>query len=81
MAVRPRIGWLDSAAIMVVVFLFISIPLLAFILVVSGYGVASSIARYALTGDRSELIAASLWLVAFFATALAMWYVVKWHRS
>ncbi|RLE96438.1 MAG: hypothetical protein DRJ57_05490 [Thermoprotei archaeon] len=78
---KPRIGWLDSAAIMIVVFLFISIPLLAFILVVCGYGVASSIARYALRGDRSELIAASFWLVALFATALAMWYVVKWHRS
>lgn len=79
--VKPRLGWRDSVAIMIVVLLFISIPLLAFILVVTGYGIASSVAKYALTGRVHELVVAALWSLAFLAAAIAVWYLVKWHRS
>jgi len=78
---RLRLGWLDIIAIMIVVFLFISIPLLVFLLVVSGYGIVSSLARYVTTSEWGEALNAASWLLALIILVVVLWWLVRWHRS
>ena len=78
---RLRLGWLDIIAIMIVVFLFISIPLLVFLLVVSGYGIVSSLARYVTTSEWGEALNAASWLLALIVLVVVLWWLVRWHRS
>ena len=78
---RLRLGWLDIIAIMIVVFLFISIPMLVFLLVVSGYGIVSSLARYVTTSEWGEALNAASWLLALIILVVVLWWLVRWHRS
>ena len=66
---------------MIVVFLFISIPLLVFLLVVSGYGIVSSLARYVTTSEWGEALNAASWLLALIILVVVLWWLVRWHRS
>jgi len=74
-------GWTDVVAIIVVVGLYIVLPFLVFLLVVSGYGLLSSILRFFTWGRGIDAFYALLWLGVAAITSLAIHKLLKWYRS
>ena len=81
-AVSPKrkieVEWKDVLAIIIVVFMFITIPFLVFILLLSLWCLLTSITDYLKVG--AGLLYVILWSFITVAILLMLRYIVKWHR-
>jgi len=73
-----KVEWKDLVAISLVVLMFLSVPLLALLVVVSIWGLATAV-RDALEDPRAMPYVA-LWTIVAISSSAALWYAVRWHR-
>ena len=77
---KASFDWRDITAMIIVIFLFLSIPFLVFILIVSSWAFLSSLLKF-LDGETGKLYEVFTWFFAIIVEVLVLIWLVKWHRS